>query len=298
MEKFTFFRRNRTCLSVLLLAVMTQQLQAEDKAAPSDIRARASKEAMEMSEHVRNQYLEANHLLADINLAELALELGMKDKAKMELEDAHKVATKLAESTPVFRSTESLKLGKMSYKTEQERKVYYVPLYNDVFIERDYRPVFSSIGKPRLEEDDVRVANVSVSINLKDVQSAISQAQSEINKDDLKSAIQTLNKTMNATVISEVSMEAPSLAVYDNLALARNLSLHGNYQSARLALRTAKTELEKFQKEGSLTTGAAETVKLEKDIEKFQVELEAKDPSLLKRIENEISSWMNIVEKW
>lgn len=315
MKKLTPVLKNQTCLGLLLLSLVAHPLKADDRPHVKEMRARAFKQTLEMSDELKGQYMKANHLLADINLAQLALELGMKEKAATELEDAQRIANELAKSTPVFQSTQSLKIGKIAYSTEKQKrafyaplhndmfiardkKAFYVPLHNDMFIERDYKPVFSALSKPRFEENDVRIKNVSVSIDLRNVQNEIVQAKQAIARNKVEDAISILHKTLNNAMVSEVEIEAPALAIYDNLALAKNFARHKSYQSARLALRTAKEELAKFEKEGAITPGSAQTAKLSKDIEKLQADLEARDPSTLSRIESEISSWMKTVKSW
>jgi len=244
------------------------------------------------------QHLQANKLLAQINLAALAIDLDLASEALKNLEAAEKVAAELEQNAPSFKSSTTLKYGKVSYDVKGESKDYYIPLHEDSFVIRGYEPVFKYFSDPKIEETAAGLVHVEVYLDLRKVKQALTDAKKNLKNKKLGEASLALAKVSEGAIISEQVISSPVWAVHDNLALARSLLKEKNFTAARLALKSSKGELSRLEKDKVVTDKDSAIADLKKDIASLESDLSKQDPTLTERIKHKLSTWMKTVKSW
>jgi hypothetical protein len=236
-------------------------------------------------------------MMGHVNLAALALDTELPDAARDHLERASALVAQLEEMAPQLSSETQFKYGKVSYDFENEAKNYYVPIVDDVFLLSDYRSTFHVWeSRPDIEETDAGMVLVTVRADLREIRKALRAAEKKLDAKEFAAAGKALSEIYQDAIVNEVAITDPLWAVYDNLALAQNLIREGNYDSARFALKHARTELGKLKKQRPDDTESIQ--KLDASVAKAEDELERKDPGLTGSIESSVASWMTTVRSW
>jgi len=244
----------------------------------------------------------AHEMMGHINLASVALDTQLPEAAREQVKKAESLAARIEESAPEVREQTQFKYGKVSYTVDGEAKSYYVPVVDDLFMLSDYKST-SHIWKESsdIDETDAGVVLLTVSVDVREVEKALQEAESKIEAKDYKGADDVLAEIFKGSIADEVVFTDPVWAVHDNLALAKNLMEQGHYDGARYALRHASEELGKLEKDYAGKKEPAEPASFEKmkdEIEKLQAEVEQREPSVSERVSTTFSGWVNTVESW
>lgn len=241
----------------------------------------------------------AHKMMGHVNLASVALDTRLPKAAQEHVKKAESLAARLASSAPELRAQMQYKFGKVSYTVDDESKDYYVPVVDDVFLLSDYKTTFHVWkDNPDIKETDAGVVWLGLSMDIRQVQKALKDAETKIVAKDYEGASQALTQIFKDAIVDEVVFGDPILAVYDDLALAKNLIGEGHYDAARHALQNARESLGKAEKKSSDEKQSASIEKMSEQIAKFEKELEQKDPSLTEQVSARLSGWMSTVESW
>jgi len=288
--------RIKTSLAVLLVttALAAQPVLAKEGTGSRDEQLQAKLAAQQ--EATRDL---AHKMMGHINLASVALDTQLPEAAQEQLKKAESLAAQLRNSAPEVRAQTRFKYGKVSYTVDDESKSYYVPVVDDLFLLSDYESTFRGWKESTdIDETDAGVVWLTLSVDVREAQKALQEAESKIEAKDYKGASDVLAQIFKDAVVDEVVFDDPVWAVHDNLAFAKNLIDEGQYDSARYALQHAREDLGKLEKAHAGQKEVAAFKKMNDQIAKLESELEQKNPSVSERASATLSGWVNTVESW
>lgn len=242
--------------------------------------------------------IEAHKMMGHINLAYLALDIGMPKDAIGHIDKAEALAGRLKAETPSLTVKSMLKYGKVSYTSQNTVKSYYVPVADDVFLLSEYDPVYRHLEELDLNSTDAGIVDLAILIDLRKIEPALKTAKQDINRKNYMKALIALAGISKDAVVDEKVVTDPLLVVYDNLALAKNFIHNGQYLSARYTLQNVKKGLAELEKEKFESPKAQSVTTLKKEIAQLDTEVAQKNPTLWQRVEHKFSGWMKTVKSW
>lgn len=240
----------------------------------------------------------AHKMMGHVNLAALALDSQLPDAAVDHIATARKLARQLERELPRIKSDTTLEYGKLSYSVEDEQKDYYVPILDDVFLLSDYHQTYRAFRESDLEESDAGVVRVTLRGDLREVEKALDSASKALAAKRSGEAANDLRAAFKSALVDEEVVTDPTWAVYDNLALARNMIGERHYHGARLVLDHAQKRLTELEKTHAGESEKAEFRDMHTEIESLSRRLETEDPSLLQSADQLVHGWMTKVRGW
>lgn len=241
----------------------------------------------------------AHKMMGHINLASVALDAHLLEAAKQQVEKAESLAAQLRNSARELQGQTQFMYGKVSYTLDDRSKSYYVPVVDDLFLASDYESTFHGWkDDTNMKETDAGVVWLTVSIDLRQVEKALQDAESKLEAEDYGGASDALAQIFKDAIADEIVLADPIWAVHDNLAFAKNLIDEGHYDAARYALKHAHEELGKLEKDHSGGKESEAFEKMKGEIASLQSELKQRDPSVFEQIGAVFSGWVNTLESW
>jgi len=239
---------------------------------------------------------EAGTLMAHTGIAAIALDADMRDTARAHVEDALKIADRLAAETVQVNASMPLLTAKVTEKSSVGDKNYWLPLENDRFTFRDIDAVMARRHVPALDEVDVQSVRMRMYLDTASVQRELQRTKAAIEEGNYGFARDALRLAQLSALSETVAIDQPLQRVRDNLVLARELSAQKNYASARRTLQYAQRELKAI----AAGPSKADTTiaKLQSEINALDEGLEAKNPSAFSHAAADIERWVSQVEGW
>ncbi len=240
----------------------------------------------------------AHKMMGHINLAQFALGIKFPDEAIHHIEKAQAIETQLTSQLPVLKINSSFKYGKVTYDDSHTIKEHYVPVVDDMFLISDYEAIFKRSKEQGLKATDAGVVHVGVSVDLREVKTGLDTALKDVNKKEYSKAQNALAAIFNGAIIDEEEIDDPILAISENLALAKSFLNNGQYDNARFTLKYVQKRLNSA-KETDFPGADKDSVKeLSADLDKLQIDLHKKDPTLTQRIGDRFDHWSKTVKGW
>ncbi|MCB0350304.1 MAG: YfdX family protein [Bdellovibrionales bacterium] len=239
-----------------------------------------------------------NALMMHLSLAALAIDLGLAKEAAANLTQAQKICSSLEASSPEVISMFDFQIGKATYLVEGVERDYYLPVSDNISLEGQLAEKNSWRKNPKIKVKNISLVRSSLALNLKAVDSAVKAAEADVQKGSFHEARVALQGVYNDALQSRTVVTDPVWTVWSNVVLARDFVTSEQYDNARYALKTAKSEIKKLEKDKTLSKSASEAMALRYEIDVIEKNLNKKDPTLLKRAEAKLSSWSHKVKEW
>lgn len=234
-------------------------------------------------------------MIGRMSLALLALEHGVLNAAGKDVDEALKLARTLEKSVPVFKSKDTLRLGKLTHEEESTTRVFYIPIVNENFMVHGFD---TSAGGEKIRVTDAKLVHAHVSLDIRKAVSGLTNARAALNKKDAKAAETALNGILSAAVTNEVSVSDPLLVAHDNLTLAENLLREKRYDAARFALKYASKGFEDYGTRVHDPAQKQNAEHMQKDIDALSEQLRKEDPTTLQKAGDTVKGWGAKVKKW
>lgn len=260
-------------------------------------RAEAPMPAAVAEQASRNQTL-AHKMMGHINLARLALDLNLPSEAKRQIERARSLQEKLAAQMPEFRLDSSFEYGKVTYDDKANVKEHYIPVIDDVFLVSDYAEIFKRADVVDLDELSAGVMRVGVSVDLREVKSALDRSTAAIESEDYGIARIALNDVFRNAIVDEEEIDDPALLIAENLALAKSFVDTGQYDSARLTLKHVQDRLQQAGKDKLAGIDNVAIDDFSAELDDMRAELRKKDPTLSQRVSARLAGWEETISGW
>lgn len=288
--------RTTTSLAILLV---TTALAAQPAFAKEGTESREEQLQAKLTAQREVTRALAHKMMGHINLASVALDTRLPEAAQDHVKKAESLAAQLRNSAPEVREQMQFKYGKVSYTVDDQAKSYYVPVVDDLFLLSEYKNTFHIWKESAdIDETDAGVVWLTLSIDIREAEKALQDAESKIEAKDYKGASDVLAQIFKDALVDEVVFTDPIWAVHDNLALAKNLIDEEHYSGARYALEHAREDLGKLEKDRAGQKESESFKKMSDQIAELQNELEKKDPSVSERVHTTFAGWTNTVESW
>lgn len=237
-------------------------------------------------------------MMGHINLAQFALSMKLPDEASGHIKKAQIIQIKLAEQLPELKIDSSFKYGKVMYDDSRTIKEHYVPVLDDILLISNYEATFKYSEELGLKETNAGLVHVKVKVDLTEVKANLDAALQDINNKQYDKALSVLIAIFEGAIVDEEEIDDPVLAISGNLALAKAFLSKGQYDKARFTLNYLQNRLIGIKDVGRSGIDEAVVEKLSADLDKLQVELKKKDPTITQRISDRFDQWKKTVKEW
>lgn len=245
----------------------------------------------------QNQVL-AHKMMGHINLAKLALELNLTDEASNQLSRAQDIKTNLMQQMPQLKLTSSFKYGKVTHEDETIVTEHYIPIVDDVFLVSEYEEIFKQGKEADVDETAAAIVHVGISVDLQEVDKALTEATAAIGEEDYSKAQKALDDVFKGAIYEEEEVNDPKLAIAENIALARTFIDHGRFESARLTLGHIQNRLNRDKNSELSSVDQASLDEFSASLDKIRRDLREKDPTSAQQISHQLSNWGDAIRSW
>jgi hypothetical protein len=279
----------------LLVGFATLAVAATTEAAtPSPDQKTEHTIALQASE---NQVL-AHKMMGHINLAAMALDMGLPAEAKRQVDRATDIESKLAERMPELKLDSTFEYGKIEFDDHSTVTDHYMPVLDDVFLVSNYETIYKHADKIDVDEVSAGVMHLQVSVDLRDVKTALDEAQSALDSGDHAAASAALDEVFRNAVVDEEEVDDPKLLIAENLSLAKAFVAGEQYDSARLTLKHVQDRLDEARSDPIAAISKASLDEFSAELDEIQADLRMKDPNLLQRVSHRLDSWGDTISGW
>lgn len=235
----------------------------------------------------------AHKMMGHINLAKFALGLKFPSEAIHHIVKAQTIKDQLESQLPELKINSTFNYGKVTYADKHAVKEHYVPIVDDVLLISDYEMIFDHLQQLNWEEVSAGVVHVGISIDLREVKSALDESLKDINKKEYDKAQNALTAIFKNAIIAEEEIDDPVLSIAENMSLAKAFLNNGQYDKARFTFKSVQKRL-------ANVSGVDNDVinKLSSDLNKLQAELRRKDPTLTESIDDRLDQWRKTFRVW
>ncbi len=284
MTKYTL-----ACGIILAVALMQSSIILAVDAPKNDtIKAKTPIEV----QREKTQSLE-HKMMGHINLAKFALGLKFPSEATHHIMKAQTIKDQLESQLPELKINSTFNYGKVTYADKHTVKEHYVPVVDDVLLISDYEEIFDHLRQLNWEEVNASVVHVEISVDLREVKSALDESLQDINKKEYDKAQNVLTAIFKNAILVEEEIADPVLSIVENMSLAKAFLNNGQYDKARFTFKSVQKRL-------ANVSGVDNDVmnRLSSDLNHLQAELRKKDPTMTESIDDRIDQWRKTFRKW
>ena len=248
-------------------------------------------------ENLRQASLLGSQVLLHLNGATRELEVGSSDAATGEIDKALTLVGVIRDLLPVTVETTVVKDpdGKEIYHHTERSQDDLIPIYQEMTAVEVVQPILdanwdrAAIEGVRL--DDVELIHTSVRANLSYLERRLRRAKATIQRPD-EALTQLRMAQAHGLRFSVNKTENPLLDAQRALRLAEKMAEDGNFEAADANLVVARNHLTLYR---NLVPDAEKpAVKdLQKEIEAFEGEMNAKSPGVIRGFWRRVTGWMS-----
>lgn len=243
------------------------------------------------------QLNESSDMMAQVDLAKRALDLGLGKDAVYHLNQATKYATELKKKSPEMITASTLRYNNKVFTFNNKYKDYLIPAVDDLFTVSDYNTKINrNPKKDKAAEEDTGIGRYQLALDIRNVESALNKSKQLATKGDVMLARHELNNLYKGAVENSMVYEDPIWAVNDNLMMTRALINEKDFDGARYALKKAAEELSTIKKADKYKGDAKTLATLESDINSLQQTIKKDDPGIVTKIGEKISHLLSKVQ--
>ncbi|PKN51025.1 MAG: hypothetical protein CVU55_14275 [Deltaproteobacteria bacterium HGW-Deltaproteobacteria-13] len=257
-----------------------------------------SKQAQSIKKQDKKKVSNVTRMMAHLSFASEAIDLKLKKPALKNLAQAQKLCAVLEKSSPEFIDEGIYKFGKTTDVIENVSRDYYVPVFDDISLNGQFDEQSIWKKNPKVDAQGFAIVQSTLQLNLKNVASSIASAEKLIKADKFADAGKALDGIFNEALISQEVVTDPLWTVNANITLAREFLEGGKYESAHFALKAAKSDLEKIEKDNLLKKNGKDAKKLSGEIDKMEKSIDKATPSMLTKIKTDLKAWAKKVKSW
>jgi len=257
-----------------------------------------SKQAQNIKKQDKKAVSNVTRMVAHLSFAVQAIDLKMKSSALKNLAEAKKLCAVIEKSRPEFINDYVYKFGKTTDVVENVSRDYYVPVLDDVSLVGQFDEESIWNKNPKVDEQGLAIVQSSLQLNLKNVASSIDSAEKLIKADKFVDAGKALDGIFKDALSSQEVVTDPIWNVSANITLAREFLEGGKYKSAHFALKAAKSDLDKIEKDKLLKKNGEDAKKLSGEIANMEKSIDKATPSMLKKMKTDLNGWAIKVKSW
>ncbi len=235
----------------------------------------------------------AHKMMGHINLAKIALGIKFPSEAAHQIMKAQTIKDQLESQLPELKINSTFNYGKVTFTDKHTVREHYVPVVDDVLLISDYEKIFDHLRKLNWEEVNAGVVHVGISVDLREVKTALDESLKDINKKEYGKAQSALTAIFKNAIFVEEETVDPVLSIAENMSLAKAFLNNGQYDKARFTFKSVQKRL-------ANVTGVDNEVinRLSSDLNKLQAELRRKDPTMTESIDDRLNQWRNTFREW
>ncbi len=197
--------------------------------------------------------LAASELLRHVNEARVDIKYAGGKNAAARVEKAISLVRIMENALPEYQVSTIIKSGNLTYKDEEKRKQFLVPVYgelDEVFaIEASVkRAGRETAGKEGLElSDEVESRYTKTFLDVRDAKHYLEQADAALNKNDAAAADAALAAIQAHVITQYHEIDLPLITVRRSLVEAARAAAAQKYNEAKQALQKAADVLEEYR---------------------------------------------------
>jgi hypothetical protein len=257
-----------------------------------------SKQAQNIKKQDKKTVSNITRMMAHLSFASEAIDLKMKKAALKNLAQAQKLCTVIEKSRPEFIDEYMYQFGKTTDVIENVSRDYYVPVFDDISLDGQFDEKAIWNKNPKVDAQGLSIIQSTLQLNLKTVASSIASAEKLIKADKYADAGKALDGIFKDALISQEVVTDPLWTINANIMLARQFLDGGKYESAHFALKAAKSDLEKIEKDNLLKKNGKDAKKLSGEIENMEKSIDKATPSMLKKMKADLKGWAKKIKSW
>ncbi len=275
-------------LSSIAVSYTAETITTEAMKAPTSV---SGKEA------TKDPRVAATSFVEHLNYARVALAMKNASVAKQHIADARTMATLIKEATMDQRLVTDVQTGRVVYMYDTEYKYHYFPIETGPV---QVKQVSSGMmwAKNELAVTDADIVYLTLDLRGDKAETYLADAETAIAAGDMKRADKQLAMLTETVVSVESKTSMPSDKAHDNIALARNFIAAKNYEGARFALKHADEALDEMQKDEKYKGRSADLAMMRKDVAQIQVNITAKDPTMIEKTNAKMEKWWSELKTW
>ena len=249
------------------------------------------------NEEISDPRVAANSFVEHVNYARVALAMKSVDIAKQHISQARNMSIIANNATADQRLAIQLPSGRIVYQYDTEYKYHYFPIQTGP-VQVKKISSGSVWAKNSLAVTDADIVYLTLDLKGDKAEKYLKASENAIEAGNLKEADNQLAMLTDAVVTVDLRASVPGDKAHDNIALARNFIAGENYDGASYALKHADEALDKMQKSKVYKDFRTEISSMRKDVKDLQDYIAKKDPTMIRKADNKLESWLNNMKIW
>ena len=252
-----------------------------------------NKDKTSIKQQFQHSHSLAHKMLGHINLAKFALGIKLPREATHQIEKAQIIKTQLEEQLPERKIYSTFNYGKVTYDDKHTIKEHYVPVIDDILLISNCETIFEHLKELNLKETSASVVHVGISVDLREVKTALDTALQDIKKKEYGKAQSALTAIFKGAIIDEEEIDDPVLSIAENMALAKAFLNNGQYDKSRYTLKYIQKRLTSVS-----NIDRDNMNKFSDDLKNLKAELRMKDPTMTQSIGDQVDNWRKKFRNW
>lgn len=246
---------------------------------------------------VKQPRMAAERFVQHVNYARVALAMKNPGLAKNHIAQADSMLGALKQANTEERRISRVESGRVVYQYNTDYKYHYYPIEAGPVEVKKVKsgPFWAKRG---LAVTDAEIVYLTLDLTDDKADSYLSEAEMEINNNQLREADRTLASLIDDVVSVDERVALPLDKARDNIALARNFVLSGNYDGARYALRHADNALSDMEGDDNYAGRRNAIIAMRRDVNSLQNVIKRNDPSLMERADAQLTEWWRELKGW
>ncbi len=239
----------------------------------------------------------AADFVENINYARIALAQNNGDLAEKSILAARDLMGQMKYTTIDTHVIEGIESGRVVYSYDTDYRYHYFPIETGAMEikKMSHGPLWA---KADLAVTDADVVYLTVDLSGNTADKRLDAAEADIKTGHFKAAdIQLAKLTDKVVSVDEITSDSLTKA-RDNILLAHNFVVAGNYTGARYALKHADAALDEMQKDETYETQRADIVKMRREVRHLQHIITTKDPTMAHKAIVKLDMWWAELKEW
>lgn len=239
----------------------------------------------------------ATSFVEHINYARVALAMKNPTLASQHIMQARNMETIIKSATTEQQRVNEVEFGRVVYSYDTVHKYHYFPIQTGPVQVKQVSsgPIWT---KNDLAVTDADIVYLTLDLSGTKTETALNAADAAIAANNLPEAETQLAMLTDAVVTVESRNTVPSDKAHDNISLARNFIVGGNYEGASYALGHADEALDEMRQSDLYKVHRNEIIAMRKDVKALQGYIAKKDPTMIQKANKKMNIWWKDLKGW
>lgn len=239
----------------------------------------------------------AADFVGNINYARIALAKNNGALAEKSILAARDLMERMKYTTIDTQVIEGIESGRVVYSYDTDYRYHYFPIETGAMEikKMSHGPVWA---KADLAVTDADVVYLTVDLSDNTADKRLDAAETDIKTGHLRAADIQLAKLTNEVVSVDEITSDPLTKARDNILLAHNFVVAGNYNGGRYALKHADAALDEMQKDNAYEIQRTKIIKMRREVRELQHTISTQDPTMVHKAIMKLDTWWAELKEW